>query len=184
MIYIHKFFGHLYTIFKHKYWVFHYSVKCGIPWRGLVHDLSKFSPVEFFESVKYFTGNGSPINAAKKDKGYSKAWFHHRGRNKHHYEYWVDWLDSGGIPVKMPYKYVIEMVCDYLAAGRTYRKEEFSYKNEYEWWKARESVAKMHDDTKKLLEHIFFSLTYIDESTVFGRIRDGQYKKLYEHGSL
>lgn len=185
MTYIQKFFGHLLTIVKHKYWVFHYSLKCGIPWLGLIHDSSKFSPVEFFESVKYFTGCGSPINAAKADKGYSKAWFHHRGRNKHHYEYWVDWLDLGGIPVKMPYKYAIEMICDYLAAARTYTKKEFSYKSELAWWESREERAKMHEDTKRLVTIIFRDLSITDkhftDKRVFRMVRRGVYKEIYSN---
>ena len=184
MTYIQKFFGHLWTTIKHKHWVFHYSVKCGIPWLGLIHDLSKFSPIEFFESVKYYTGNGSPINRAKADKGYSSAWFHHRGRNKHHYEYWVDWLDDGGIPVKIPYKYVVEMVCDYLAAARTYTKKEFSYQNEYEWWYVRKQHANMHEDTKNFLEHVFASFTWIDEKIIFNNFKDGTYKEMYETGKI
>ena len=70
-----KFYKHLWTIIKHKHYVFIYACRCGIPWRGLVHDLSKFSPVEFFESVKYYNGVCSPINEAKSHKGYSKALF-------------------------------------------------------------------------------------------------------------
>lgn len=180
MNYFQKFFGHLWTTIKHKHWVFYYSIRCGIPWQGLTHDLSKFSPIEFFESVRYFTGCGSPINAAKADKGYSKAWFHHRGRNKHHYEYWVDWLDLGGVPVKIPYKYVLEMVCDYLAAARTYTKKQFSYKNEYEWWLSRGENAKMHVETKKILNFIFHDLLIYDDSEVFKKIRSGFYREIYE----
>lgn len=180
MSWIRRFFGHLWTVLRHKYWVFIFACKCGIPIRGFFHDFSKFSPVEFFESVKYFTGTDSPINKAKKEKGYSKAWFHHRGRNKHHYEYWVDWLDSGGIPVKMPYKYVVEMICDYLAAAITYRQGEFSYLKEYQWWEHREMYANMHKDTKKLVTSIFTSLITVDDNVVFKRIRSGYYKKIYE----
>ena len=83
--------------------------KVGEPWRGLVHDLSKYSPTEFWEGVKYFNGHHSPITDCKKDKGYSDAWLHHKGRNRHHADYWVD-MDA---PVKyplIPYQYVAEMM--------------------------------------------------------------------------
>lgn len=91
-----RFFGHLKTILVHKYWVFICCCKVGMPIRGFFHDFSKFSPTEFFEGVKYYRDNTSPINYAKKNKGYSAAWFHHRGHNKHHYESWMDNFDQGG----------------------------------------------------------------------------------------
>ena len=83
-----NFFLHLKKILVHKYWVFYFCCKAGIPWQGITHDLSKFSPVEFWESVKYYQGNRSPIDACKEENGYSMAWQHHKGRNPHHYEYW------------------------------------------------------------------------------------------------
>lgn len=141
--------GHLKTILVHKYWVFYYCCKLGIPWQGVTHDLSKFSPIEFFESVKYYQdGNSSPINEAKKVQGYSLAWQHHKGRNPHHYEYWIDKLDEGGVPIDMPAKYKLEMLADYLAAGRTYMKDKFSYGAELEWWNdKKKSKPVMHSNT-------------------------------------
>ena len=131
---------HLKKILVHKYWVARYCFKASLYWQGITHDLSKFSPTEFIESVEYYQGDRSPIDACKEDKGYSLAWLHHRGRNPHHYEYWVDNFDKcyAGEPLtllEMPYKYVLEMLCDYLGAGRAYYGESFSYKKEYDWWK-------------------------------------------------
>ena len=40
-------------------------------------------------------GPGGPNNAEREDKGYSSAWLHHKGRNKHHYEYWIDYSLDG-----------------------------------------------------------------------------------------
>lgn len=134
MNYIQKLFGHSKTIIIHKYYVFQNCVKAGIVFQGIIHDLSKFSPTEFFESVKYYTGKRSPIEVCKEANGYSKAWLHHRGRNKHHHVYWVDELDDGGNPIVMPYKYAIEQLCDYLGAGKAYSNEMFSYESEYNWW--------------------------------------------------
>lgn len=141
-------FKHFGKICKHKWWVFYYCCKAGIPWRGFMHDWSKFSPVEFWESVKYYQGTSSPIDAAKKDKGWSKAWMHHKGRNSHHYEYWVDNFDNGGVPLQMPYKDAVEMLCDYLGAGRAYMGKNFTYQKEYEWWvnKCKKPLA-MHPNT-------------------------------------
>ena len=131
---MNKFFSHLKTVNTHRKWVRHYCFKAGLYWQGLVHDLSKYSPVEFFESVKYYQGNRSPIDACKEDKGYSMAWMHHRGRNKHHREYWTDYYDKGCYAICMPYKYAAEMLCDFLAAGRAYMGKDFSYYAEYMWW--------------------------------------------------
>ena len=115
--YISNIFKHFKKICIHKHWVFYYCCKAGIPLQGLVHDLSKFSPTEFWESVKYYQGTSSPIDACKKANGWSAAWMHHKGRNKHHYEYWQDNFDNGGNPIEMPMK----------------------YKKELQWWKSKKS---------------------------------------------
>ena len=128
-----NFFKHLILVLKHKWHVFRLCCMAGIPWRGLVHDLSKFSPTEFFESVKYYSGTRSPIDACKEKNGVSYAWLHHKARNKHHYAYWQDNFDKGTTHLNMPDKYVKEMVCDYLGAGKAYRKDKFSFQEEYEW---------------------------------------------------
>ena len=119
---IKKFFGHLHTVNTHRFRVFKLCCRVGIPFQGLVHDLSKYSPVEFFEGVKYYQGNYSPIRKCKQENGYSRAWLHHKGRNKHHYEYWYDYAASVETPI-IPFKYFLEMVCDSLAAGMTYQGE-------------------------------------------------------------
>lgn len=133
----YRFFGHLKTICIHKYWVFYYCCKLGIPFRGIIHDLSKFSPTEFIEGVKYYTKETSPINTAKKLTGYSEQWMHHKGRNKHHYEFWMDRFDDGGGNLMMPFRYAIEEICDYLGAGRAYYGRNFTFQIEYEWWLKR-----------------------------------------------
>ena len=147
--------GHTRNIITHKWWVFYYACKLGIPFRGFMHDWSKFSPIEFLESVKYYQGSSSPIPACKEANGYSLAWQHHKGHNPHHYEYGIDNIDNGGTPIKMPYKYVLELVADYLAAGKTYQKENFTFKSEYEWWKSQRQLRNMHEDTKMFLDIIF-----------------------------
>ena len=137
MNYFQKFFGHLRTVRTHRKMVRYYCKKMGFRWQGWIHDLSKYSPVEFFESVKYYQGNRSPIDAAKENKGYSDAWFHHRGRNKHHREFWVDHFDNGTSCIPMPDRYAIEMLADYLGAGTAYQGKNFSFQSEWEWWLAQ-----------------------------------------------
>lgn len=116
---------HLKLVIVHKYYVGVECFKMGLYWQGLVHDLSKFSLVELTESAKYFTGKGSPIDEAKKDKGYSDAWQHHKGRNKHHWQYWTDFKEGKVYPLEIPDKYIKEMICDVRGASRAYLKEKY-----------------------------------------------------------
>lgn len=152
--------GHFRTIHTHRKWVRYFCFQMGLYKQGILHDLSKYSPTEFWESVKYFSGTSSPINAAKRDKGYSDAWFHHRGRNKHHWAFWMDEFSFGGIPVPMPHKYVLELIADYLGANAAYSgiksKKELTadfYKKEYEWWLKDKDNQIMDPITKDWVEH-------------------------------
>lgn len=146
---------HFKKICTHKYWVAYYCFKAGIPIRGLLHDMSKFSPTEFWESVAYYQGTSSPIDACKKANGWSKAWMHHKGRNAHHYEYWFDNFDKGGEALVMPYEYAVEMICDYLGAGRAYYGKEFTYQKEYSWWLNKRQHTSMHMDMIKFVDKVF-----------------------------
>lgn len=142
----------------HRKWVRHYCFKQGLFWQGLTHDLSKYSPTEFFESVKYYQGTSSPINACKKANGVSYAWMHHKGRNPHHYEYWQDNFDKGGQPVLMPYKYFVEEMCDFIGAARAYLGKDFSYVKELEWWQNKRKTCAMHPCNITMLDIIFDDL--------------------------
>ena len=164
---IKKFFGHLKTVLVHKWWVFYYCCKFGIPHRGIFHDMSKFSPTEFWESVKYYSGTRSPIDASKEANGWSKAWLHHKGRQPHHYEYWQDNFDKGGEALCMPFVYNLEMLCDYLAAGRAYMKKNFSYVAEYEWWKNKcKNPLAMHPVNKTFIDGMLYALVVDIENTL------------------
>lgn len=152
-------FKHFKLVCTHKYYVYQNCVKAGLIWRGIKHDMSKFSPTEFFESVKYFDGSRSPIDVCKEANGYSKAWMHHKGRNTHHYEYYVDNCDNGGVAIQMPFKDAVELICDYLGAGQAYMKKDFSYEAEYEWWQNKKSKPLlMHNQTKIFIEKCLFEL--------------------------
>ena len=151
---------HFKKICVHKYWVAYYCFKCGLYWQGIWHDMSKFSPIEFCESVKYYQGTSSPIDACKADKGYSLAWQHHKGRNPHHYEYWTDRYDDGTVCIAMPYKYAVELICDWLGAARAYMGSDFSYNKEYKWWmnKLKNRPPKMHQNTSEFISQVFLML--------------------------
>ncbi len=119
---------HFGTITKHRHAVIKNCIKAGIPLQGFKHDLSKYSPTEFIIGAKYYLGTRSPNEAERADYGYSKAWLHHKGRNKHHFEYWTDYnmTEKCVMPVKMPLKYVIEMFCDRVAASKIYMGDKYT----------------------------------------------------------
>lgn len=150
-----KFFKHLNTVLKHKWYVFVCMAQCGHPIQGFLHDMSKFSPTEFIPGVKYYQGTSSPIDAEKKDKGYSEAWFHHRGRNKHHSQYWCD-MSFGEIkPCKIPEKYLLELICDGIGAGKAYLKNKWTDTTPLEYYNKRDRFSYYHYDTRKVLENVY-----------------------------
>lgn len=142
--FLFKALSHIKTVISHKRLVFKLSIKAGIPFQGIIHDASKFSPVELFESMKYYTdGKQSPILTCKKIKGYSEAWKHHIKVNKHHLEYWID--ESRPYNAKLiPYKYWVEIICDNLAAGLNYRKEEWNAGYQLDYWLRTNAIWKEH----------------------------------------
>ena len=165
-----KMFGHWNTIRTHRKWVRHYCRLAGIRWRGWKHDLSKYSPTEFFESARFWTGTHSPITEAKKQQGYSLAWLHHRGRNPHHWAYWADNFSEGMTIYDMPKNDFVEMVCDFLAAGRAYSGDAFSYSNEYKWWlhERDHGSRAMPERNKIMLDIIFSDLQYAENHYLNG----------------
>lgn len=170
---------HFNLIIKHKKYVFKNCRKAGLFWRGIKHDMSKFSPVEFFESIKYYSGDKSPIDNCKAINGYSKAWLHHKGRNSHHYEYWQDNFDKGGNPVQMPYKDALELICDYIGAGQAYMKKDFSYENEYQWWQTRcKNPIAMHPHTKNFVELMLKNMAEEGNNDCLRKIRAKHYYRI------
>lgn len=125
-------FRHLWLVIRHKHEVFKNCARCGLVFRGIVHDLSKFTPIEFFESARYFQGNRSPIGVCRRQNGVSRAWLHHKGRNKHHIEYWHD-VECAVHPM-MPYTYAVECVCDKLAATKIYNGKNYTSEKPLEHW--------------------------------------------------
>lgn len=169
-------FKHLKTVLKHKWIVFKLCVKAGIPFRGIMHDLSKFSPTEFWESVKYYQGTSSPIVAAKKANGYSKAWLHHKGRNKHHPEYWNDPRSKIPSPI-MPYKYAIEMVCDTIAAGIVYNGNNWKTDSQLKYWEKEKIRSPLNENLKEFLTEVY---TQISQNGIDSVITSKNLKKAYK----
>lgn len=144
--------AHFKTITKHKFIVCIECIKCGQVWRGIMHDNSKFGPTEFLSSARYFQGTRSPIEAEKIEKGYSLAWQHHMGHNPHHWEYWIDFDNDGNIIAnKIPYQYVVEMVCDWIGAGKVYNKNNWNQSAPLDYYMKVRKGRYFHPDTEKLL---------------------------------
>lgn len=128
--------------------------KAGILWQGLRHDLSKYSPTEFIPGVKYYTGTKSPNEGERIDKGYSVAWLHHKGRNKHHFEYWYDFNSPLKTPV-IPYKYVVELICDNIAASKTYLKDKWNLKSQLNYFLNRKDLNYINPKIKDMLINVY-----------------------------
>ena len=167
------FWRHLKTVQRHRHLVRQYCFRLGLYWQGLTHDLSKFSPVEFWAGVKYFQGDRSPNDAQRRDKGYSASWMHHKGRNRHHFEYWTDYGVSGEgiIGVEMPKKYVAEMFCDRLAACHIYHQEAYTDSDPYDYFQRSRHLAGMHEETAALLEGMLLVLKEDGEDAAFAYVR-------------
>jgi hypothetical protein len=149
--------NHFKTIMRHKWYVFQLMYRAGYPIQGLLHDLSKLSPTEFIPSARYWSGTRSPIDAEKEEKGYSEAWQHHKGHNPHHPEYWVDNVMTIGeepVALLMPKRYAIELVCDWIAAGRAY-EPYWTTDSPLAWFEAVGSKRRIHPAILSFVEEIF-----------------------------
>ncbi len=165
---------HFCTITNHKILVMKGCFKVGLIRQGLLHDMSKYTPTEFLVGCKYYQGTMSPNNAERLDKGYSSAWLHHKGRNKHHLEYWIDY----GIPdkegphkgekkglcgMKMPLNYAVEMFIDRVAASKNYQKEKYSDDSALKYYLNGKEYHMLHEDTRALLELLLVMLAECGE---------------------
>lgn len=178
--FLYNFFGHLRTINAHKWLVMKHCFRLGLYKQGLLHDLSKYTPAEFIPGVKYFQGNRSPNNAQREIEGCSTAWLHHKGRNRHHYEYWMDYTsdkEAGMAGMKMPVKYVVEMFCDRVAASKNYNKEHYTDADSLEYFRRGKGHYIMHKDTERLLEGLLVMLKERGEDYTFDYIRTKILKK-------
>lgn len=156
-----KYLKHFWTITRHKYFVGIECFKRGMYWQGITHDLSKYGFTEFFTSARYFQGDKSPIEVEKNEKGYSVEWLNHKAKNKHHWIYWTDRKDGKEIAVPMPEKYIQEMLCDYIGAGKAYSKGKWSPSEPLRYFKeVDEKKMLLHHDTKKRFEELLVQLVY------------------------
>lgn len=164
---------HFRTITKHRHKVIAHCAKVGIFWQGLRHDLSKYSLAEFIPSARYYQGNRSPNEGERAAYGYSKAWLHHKGRNRHHFEYWVDYNPKTRRqePVKMPLRFVAEMFCDRVAASKIYQGKNYSDGCALDYFERAKGRRIIHPETSDLLEEWLKMLAEKGERETFAYLK-------------
>lgn len=166
---------HFRTITKHRHAVIKHCFKAGIGFQGLFHDLSKYTPTEFIPGVIYYQGTRSPNEGEREAIGYSKAWMHHKGRNKHHFEYWTDYdfktKQMVGMP--MPDKYIKEMFCDRVAASKIYQGDKYTDDSSLKYFEMGRNrrATLIHEQTSKKLEYLLIMLAEKGEKETFKYIR-------------
>ncbi|NFE96636.1 DUF5662 family protein [Clostridium botulinum] len=171
--------NHFRTITNHKLLVMKYCFKVGLYKQGLLHDLSKYYWVEFSAGIKYYRGDVSPNGIQKIEEGYSKAWLHHKGRNKHHLEYWIDYgvnIKEGLVGMKMPTKYVVEMFIDRMCASMNYQKEKYSDSSALEYYNIGKNHYILHKETRELLEFLLNKLAHDGEELTLYYIKNNLLK--------
>ncbi|MBQ9897882.1 MAG: catalase [Ruminococcus sp.] len=165
--------GHFGTICQHRHQVMKHCFRAGIFWRGITHDLSKFSPTEFIPGVLYFQGDRSPNEREREVEGCSKAWMHHKGRNRHHFEYWTDYstVTKKLEPIKMPDVYIFEMFCDRVAASKTYNKDTYTDSMPLAYFLRAKPRRIIEKETSEKLECLLQMLADKGEEETFRFIR-------------
>jgi len=142
--------------------------KSGLILRGILHDLSKFLPDEFFPYANFFYNKKNIFNKRTNCKnGYRKptstgdnrfdfAWLLHIKRNKHHWQWWVVPNENKGVNIlPIPEPYITEMLCDWIGAGRAQghrSPKDNPYLNVREWYKENQNKIQLEDGTRKEIE--------------------------------
>ena len=173
---------HFKTVTYHKYLVAKGCFAIGLYKQGILHDISKYSITEFRVGMKYYQGDRSPNNAERENIGYSTAWLHHKGRNRHHYEYWIDYslddVPGGMAPVPMPDKYIAEMMMDRIAACKVYLGENYTDKAPLDYYYKGTDKAPLHPYTRKVLLELLEMLAREGEEQTFRYIREEFLRKV------
>ncbi len=164
---------HFRTITRHRHQVIKHCFRAGIGWQGLFHDLSKYSPAEFWPGAKYYLGNRSPNEGERESCGYSLAWMHHKGRNRHHFEYWIDVhpVHKEYRPVKMPLRFVAEMFCDRVAASKIYQKDRYHDGHPLDYFLKGKARRVIHPETSDFLESLLVMLSEQGEKAAFAYLK-------------
>lgn len=170
---LQKLWGHLKTITRHRHMVIRHCAKAGILWQGLRHDLSKYGPTEFLQGVRFFDGTHSPTEDERRTLGYSIAWMHHKGRNRHHWEYWTDYSmdERAYVAMPMPRRYLAEMLCDRVAASKIYNGKRYTDGAPLDYLMNGKVRDSMHPQTLELLMRFLTQLRDEGEDAMFASLR-------------
>lgn len=172
---LNKAYSHFKTITTHKILVMQGCFKLGLYKQGLLHDLSKYTFTEFITGIKYYQGYRSPNSAEVEAIGYSTAWLHHKGRNKHHFEYWVDFAPRDKEkPLRiapMPDKYICEMLVDRVVACKVYHKNDFKNSDPLDYYYSGNTAQFLHPKTQKMLEGLLKMYSVKGEEFTYRYIR-------------
>ena len=165
---------HFKTITHHRWLVRQGCFKVGLYWQGLVHDLSTYSPTEFMVGARLWSGVRSPNSYEREQKGYSEAWMHHKGRNKHHYEYWTDLspVTKNYESVPMPRKYLAEMIMDRIAACKVYQGKDYSTASPYIYFEKSREKWIMCEQLRSELGFLLTMLRDEGEEKTFAYIKN------------
>ena len=167
--------GHLRTVLRHKRLVASMCFRVGLYRQGLFHDMSKFSPTEWIPSVRYYqAGKASPVRGERLARGYSACWLHHKGRNRHHFEYWLDYSPDDPLcltGMKMPPKYLAEMALDRIAACKVYHGEKYRPSDPLDYLRSHTPPGLIHPETLGKLEEFFCVLAEQGEEGLYQAIR-------------
>ena len=172
---LRKAWGHFKTITKHRHKVISHCAKAGILWQGLFHDLSKYTLSEFQAGARHWAeGKRSPNEVEREKYGYSPAWLHHKGRNRHHFEYWWDYSPKAkeNLPVKMPVRFLKELICDRVAASKIYRGAEYTQTHPLDYFSKDVASKFIHPATSKEVEKILTILAENGEESMFAYVRE------------
>ena len=174
MSFTKRLFGHIGTVLTHKKHVRYGCFKMGLYWQGITHDMSKFSPTEFIPSVKYYSGTFSPNATDRVLTGVSTSWLHHKGRNKHHFEYWIDYMpdtDPKLAGCRMPLKYVAEMTADRYAACVAYNGDKYTCADPWSYYSKNADHLTIDDDTRAVLEAALRKMRDEGEEAAFAYVK-------------
>ena len=174
-----KFFKHFRTITRHRHAVIRHCRRAGIGFQGLFHDLSKYTPTEFLPGARYYEdGHRSPNEKEREVRGYSTAWLHHKGRNRHHFEYWNDMnlATRHYESVSMPRKYLAEMVMDRIAACKVYQGSAYTDASALAYFDKSVDKELMHPQTRQELQFLLTMLRDRGEKETFTYIKQNLLK--------
>lgn len=151
---------YLLYVLRHKWFVFQAGLKYKVPiWNLIIHDWTKFLPIEWFPYVNNFFLN--PPKREKQPKGHFQtptgtpfdyAWLHHQNHWPHHWQYWILTYDNEIEKIKvlkMPEVYVREMCADWTGAGLAQGKPDI-----LGWYEENKQKILIHPETRELVERL------------------------------